>query len=169
METYSVSLPANDDTFDSLTKVVRSLTSVGFSVVKQDERRVELRGPGLRSTKQNPLLGATKIELRSTNRSVQMDAELGGVQTMQKFLTWFPPLLGLTLAVLFTLGGGITFGQAFGIGFGVPWAPGWKWIVVSFGFAFLPILPWLVLSPLMIRMIRKRTILALEKLLQSAI
>lgn len=169
METYSISVPANDDTFDSLAKAVRSLIAVGFSVVKQDERRVELRGPGMRSTKQNPLLGATKIELRSANRAVQMDAELGGVQTMQKFLTWFPPLLGLSLAMVFTLVGGITFGQAFGIGFGVPAAPGWKWIVVSFGVAFLPTLPWLVLSPLMIRMIRKRTIRALEKLLQSAI
>jgi hypothetical protein len=169
METYSVSIPANDDTFDSLTKAVRALTAVGFSVVKQDERRVELRGPGLRSTKQNPLLGATKIELRSTNRAVQMDAELGGVQTMQKFLTWFPALLGLTLAVVFSAVGGIIFGQVFGIGFGIPVAPGWKWIVVSFGVAFLPILPWLVLSPLMIHMIRKRTILALKKLLQSAI
>jgi len=45
---------------------------------------------------------------------------------------------------------------------------GWGWIAVAFAGGLLPVLPWFVLSPLMTRMIGRRTELALEALMKIA-
>lgn len=45
---------------------------------------------------------------------------------------------------------------------------GWVWIAVAFAGGLLPVLPWFVLSPLMTRMIGRRTELALEALMKIA-
>jgi hypothetical protein len=45
---------------------------------------------------------------------------------------------------------------------------GWVWIAVAFAGGLLPVLPWFVLSPLMMRVIGHRTELALEPLIKIA-
>lgn len=120
--------------------------------------RLEFRAiPGLNSTRQNPLLGASKIYLALDGHQLRLDAELGGVDSMRRFLMRFPFLLGLGLGLFFGIGGGFMFGRQFGVGFGVPWAQGWTWMFFSIGVAMLPVAPWLFLSPMMSNMIRTRT------------
>jgi hypothetical protein len=154
----------------SLESAVKSLIPHGFRIESRDTRSAKLTGPGIHSSRQPAVLGATAVSLSidpDRNRLV-LDARLGGIETMQRFLTWFPPLLGLSLGVVLGIAGGFLFGRQFGIGFGVPWAQGWAWMLVSIGMGLLPISPWLLLSPLMTRALRRRTEQALDTIVHSS-
>jgi hypothetical protein len=164
--TSAVTDAANDDV---LKAALLTLTNNGFAIVQRDQNSADLIGPGLTSTRQNPLLGASRIHLSVRGQKLCLNAELGGVDSMRRFLMQFPLVLGLGLGLLFGVLGGVAFGQQFGVGFGVPWAQGWVWLLVAFGGAMLPVFPWLILSPLMSNMIRARTQNALAKLVQNAI
>jgi len=148
---------------------IATLANNGFAITYRDATSATLTGPGLNSTRQNPILGASRITLVRRGSTFYAEAELGGVDTMQRFLMWFPFLLGLGLGLFFCVGGGLIFGRQMGVAFGVPWAPGWQWMVVAMGGAMLPVAPWLILSPLMVNMIRKRTQNAIETLVHNAV
>lgn len=169
LERFEVEVRNVEDISQTFTNAIQVLESVGFKILSCDKQRAELQGPGLNSTKQNPLLGATAIQLHCLYDSIKLQASLGGVATMEYFLRWFPIGLGLVLGTLFALVGGVVFGRANGIPFGVPWAPGLTWLLVAYTLAFLPVMPWFFIAPWMTRMIRKRTTLALETLLQKAV
>jgi hypothetical protein len=165
--TFATSAPTVDRS-DALQTAITTLTNNGFAITHRDAASASLTGPGLYSTKQNPILGATKVLLSVHNKSLNAEAELGGVDAMQRFLTRFPLLLGLGLGTVLGVVGGYLFGQQFGVGFGVPWAQGWKWMLLAIGVAMLPVSPWLFISPLISRMIRRRTQNALETLVRNA-
>lgn len=166
---FEAEVRAVDNAERTFTQAITVLEAAGFKILSCDRQRAHLRGPGLNSTKQNPLLGATDIQVYRDNDHIKLQATLGGVATMEHFLKWFPLALGLGLGTLFSLVGGIGFGQAFGIPFGVPWAQGIQWLLVAYTLAFLPIAPWFFISPWMIRMIRTRTQQALQSLLHNAV
>ena len=168
MEIYSTSVATGHSPDKVIDTALQTLVHCGFEITERERDSAKLVGPGMNSTRQNALLGASRISLFVDNdQTLHLDARLGGVEKMQKFLTMFPFLLGLGLAAFFAIGGGLLFGQQFGIGFGVPWAPNWRWLIVATGGALLPVAPWLFLSPLMTRAIRRRTEQALETLAQD--
>jgi hypothetical protein len=167
MTTFSTSAAVPGNGPRALQFAVTTLTNNGFAITHCDSARATLTGPGLNSSRQNPILGASKIDLRAIDHRLHVDAELGGVDTMRRFLYWFPLLLGLGLGLLFVVGGGL-FGRQFGVDFGVPWAQGWQWVLFALGCSMLPVAPWLFLSPLMARWIRNRTERALETLANNA-
>ena len=169
MSTYSTSAAAPSPSSEVLRAALTTLTNNGFAIENCDDRSASLTGPGMRSTRQNPLLGASKIHLAIDGNQLRLDAELGGVDSMRRFLMRFPFLLGLGLGLLFGVFGGLMFGQQFGVGFGVPWAQGWKWLLFAFGVSMLPVLPWLVISPMMSHMIRNSSETALTNLLKNAV
>ncbi|MBL8871182.1 MAG: hypothetical protein JNK90_15400 [Planctomycetaceae bacterium] len=169
VDKFEVEVRNVDDASRTFMHVVEVLDSVGFKILSCDKQHAELSGPGLNSTKQNPLLGASAIQLRCQNDSIKLGASLGGVATMERFLRWFPLGLGFILGTLFAVLGGFGFGRAMGVPFGVPWAQGFNWVVVAYTLAFLPVCPWFLIGPWMVRMIRKRTTAALEALLQNAV
>ncbi len=168
MRSFHTSAVASASSDSILDSAVQTLANQGFAISDRTMNSVTLNGPGLNSTRQNPLLGATKITLTINGKNLDADAELGGVERMQRFLTRFPFLLGLVLGLLFGVGGGVLFGQLFGVGFGVPWAQGWQWLVAAICFAMLPVAPWLFISPLMSRSIQKRTEHAIATLVHNA-
>ena len=86
-----------------------------------------------------------------------MQADLGGVESMRRFLIMFPILLGIGLGTFFAVFLGVLFGRTFGVGFGVPWAPGWRWVIMGLVFGLVPVAPWAFISPLVGRMLRNRT------------
>lgn len=169
MNTFSTSAVATKPLENVLQMALVTLTNTGFAIVKRDENSADLTGPGLNSTSQNPLLGASSIHLRVNGERLYLDAELGGVERMRKFLMRFPFMLGLGLGLLFGVVGGIFFGRLFGVGFGIPWAQGMTWLLVTIGGSMLPVAPWFVLAPMMSRMIRTRTQDALTILVQNSI
>lgn len=167
MSTFTTSASTTSRNDNALQAALAILTINGFTIVGRDTYSADLTGPGLNSTRQNPLLGASRIHLELSGQQLRLEAELGGVDSMRRFMMRFPFLLGLSLGLLFGVVGGVAFGQQFG-GFGVPWAQGWTWMIVAIGGAMLPVTPWLLISPVMSKMIRTRTENALTTLVQNS-
>lgn len=169
MHTYSTSAKFIGSTDSVLSNALAILTVNGFLIVNRDTNSADLTGPGLNSTRQNPLLGASRIHLEIAEQQIRLDAELGGVKSMQNFIMRFPIGLGLGLGLLFAVGGGTLFGQLFGVGFGMPGFVGWKWLLLAMGIPLLSVSPWLFLSPKMSEGIATRTQDALSALVRNAI
>ncbi len=121
-----------------------ALVSQGFEIVSNDTSEMRLRGPGMQSNRQSPLLGATDIWLRVTGSEIAARATLGGVAKMKAFVTWFPPGLVLSLTLMPLL-------------FGEP-VPLW-------GFAML--VPWLFISPILAAAIRRSTERAIDAMVRG--
>lgn len=124
--------------------------ALGFTKVIISNGTLNAKGPGMQSTNQPPLRGATKIKIETRNSLLSLEAELGGVRFMRNFLIFFPPGLALFLGGIFAL---LTLGD------GMPK-----------GFGFMPLLialPWLFISPGMIKTLRNKTTCALDELLSD--
>ncbi len=77
-----------------------ALLSLGFEVLLESDNELEATGPGMHSNQQPDLLGATYIHFELTNNSIDVDAVLGGVDTMKKFVYFFPPGLVISLLIV---------------------------------------------------------------------
>ena len=101
---YETQIPIGAASNDVLTAATKLLLSCGFNLTSQSENEVTLAGPGMRSTNQNPILGATEISLRQSHTmrgKIAVVADLGGVRWMQKFMTILPlSLMGLFATLL---------------------------------------------------------------------
>ncbi len=136
---------------------VTMLTPSGFRVETERPGVLELVGPGMTGTKQDPIVGCSRIRILSDGRSITLEAELGGIRFMSKFVRLFPLLLtGGLLAVL-----SIVF-----------------WFVLPNATTVVPILVmvlifdvtvWLVLGPVIARAIEQRTRTALGSFLTNLI
>jgi len=155
------------DANSAINTAVRLLGGIGFRVERQDRNSLAMIGPGMRATRQNPLLGATAIQFSFDHGHAALKAELGGVESMQRFLRRLPAILAAGFALLFGPILGAIFGQVFNVGFGVPFAPGWYWLAFVLPLTLLPILPWLVIAPLVGRATQRRTEQALVSLLAT--
>jgi hypothetical protein len=151
-----------------LAAAITTLTNNGFAIVDRSDVEATLVGPGFNSTRQNPLVGASQIKIAARSHTLHVTAELGGVESMRRFLMRFPFLLGLGLGAFFAVFGGVLFGQLFGVGFGVPGMAGWRWAALTLAMGMLPSVPWIVISPMMIRRIRERTHRALDVLVSNS-
>lgn len=107
MNTFSTFAVTTKPTEDVLQAALLTLTNNGFAIVKRDGKSADLTGPGLNSTIHNPLLGASRIHLELHGHKLSLDAELGGVETMRRFLMRFPFMLGLGLGLFFWVVGGV--------------------------------------------------------------
>lgn len=167
MSTYQTSAPLSVDPDQSLLFAIMTLTSNGFAIDQQSKNNASLLGPGMNNTRQNPLLGASRVEVGIVGKQLQIQAELGALDRMKRFVTWFPLLLPLFLACVFVVLG-FTMGQPFAGAFGAN-NGGFTWVLIVIGICLLPGLPWLVLSPMMSRWMEKRTKQALDTLVNNAV
>lgn len=132
-----------------------ALTSLGFRVTDRASGYLELQGPGMNSTSQSPLVGASRIDLRAGGGELSLRAELGGVRKMARFVVWFP--LGLCALVAAALGAVFwSFGDERAALPGIALAVGANVVL------------WLVLGPWMARWIHRRTARSLDALLRNA-
>lgn len=162
MMRYSTSATSSKPMQSVLQSALVLLTTSGFEIVDRRENRVDLVGPGLHSSRQNPILGASRIQLRIVDRELMLEAELGGVESMRRFLMIFPFALGLGLGLAFAFLGAVGIMPPLGVGFGAEW-------VLRIGMGILPVLPWLVISPLIANAIKSRTQRALDVLVRNAV
>lgn len=79
---YSNSAHFSGDSQRLLAAASTILMTNGFEVVRQDRQQIEFVGPGLNSTRQNPLLGASRVVVRVQDGRLSVDAELGGVESL---------------------------------------------------------------------------------------
>ncbi len=145
--THRASIPLAGDPARAFDLAATVLASNGFRLVQRDERALEAVRKGMHSTKENPLTGAGRVLLVRSGSELRLEADLGGVRSMARFLIALP--VGLAAALLLTW---LVFGAARGP---VPWQAG------------LGLAVWAVISPLMIVWIRRRTVTALDDLLAS--
>ena len=131
-----------------------SLTSCGFRVTDKSAERMELVGPGMNNSRQSPLVGASRIVIRRSGENLELEADLGGVRTMERFVTLFPTGMPLLL--------GAILGAVFWLKVGPGW---WIWVIITAVGANFAL--WMVLGPIIARSMRRRTTSALEALLTN--
>jgi len=151
MITYETSVPFTGDPGPAIAAARLFLGANGFKVDQPNNAELLATGPGMRSTRQNPILGVTSGRLKFTGRSIDFTGELGGVEFMRKFLCYFPPGLALGLMISFCIAG--------------VFVPDFPWVAVAI--APLAVLPWIFISPLMLRSITKKTHAAVDTLLEN--
>lgn len=144
---YQRSIPLSGNPEKSLETAKMIFMQNGFRMKKKGERDLEFIGPGMNSTKECPLLGVSLARIQVSAGHLKMEAELGSARWMQRFLFLFPFALGTILFLSFA-----AIQKNWSVGFS----------------AFLSVSPWLILSPIMSRWIRRRTTQALDVLMENA-
>jgi hypothetical protein len=152
---YEKTVSFNGDADQAFEVAVAPLTSLGFRLTQRSPTAIEFEGPGMKSSRESALMGATQIRVTARSRELALEAELGGVEFMSRFVRYFP--LGLAL-VLF-VGLGIAFAVAFGGRLGMTWM--WPLAAAAGGNVVL----WLFLGPILASKFRNRTCAALDALL----
>ena len=145
--THTASVKLAGDPARALDLAATVLASNGFRLERRDEQPLVAVGRGMLSTKQNPLTGAGRVALTRIGGELRLEADLGGLRAMARFLVALP--LGMVVAL------GVAWAATGGTRSPVPWQ------------AALALAPWAVIAPLMIVWIRRRTIIALDDLLAS--
>ena len=147
---YSIRREFTGSESAALSAIESILLSVNFRIVESSASRLALVGRGIRSTKENPLRGATEIEVETKSGSVSLNAKLGGVRSMALFVCSFPVLLWAILAISASLKSGDA-------------------AAVMNGKALIGAAVWLVIGPVLAVWIRRRTIDSLEDMLENAL
>ena len=145
---YTTTRAYSGATVDALRVIEETLLPNGFHIVKSDASRLELRGPGMWSSKENPIRGATVVSVEARDSVLHLDTSLGGVARLARFACVFPIVLwfvlGLMSATKAEAGGLLTTKSLYWIGI------------------------WLVVGPALAFWIRRRTIGALDTMLLNA-
>jgi hypothetical protein len=151
---YSKTVPFTGRASKALEVARSTFLPQGFQIVASNDYELRVTGPGINSTRENPLKGISAASIIASTSVIEMKATLGGVEKMKKFLIFFP----LGMAVLFLI--------VFGVlaltqpAFRHPWI---------FLIPILALSPWLFLAPLMARMIGRRTMQAIDTLLNNMV
>ena len=153
---YSASQPFHGDHLAAFYLAESVLTSLGFRSAQRTESTMEMLGPGMHSTRQTALLGATRITIARRSSDLSVEAELGGVAKMSRFVMLFPITLVLVLGVILTA----VFWTVFGSGI-------WIWAVA--GAIGVNGVTWLLIGPLMAKGMQTRTNRALDALLANMV
>lgn len=131
---------------------VQMAAAAGFVIESQMGPAIELRGPGMQSSRQNPLCGASRMRWVRDGRAVTLEAELGGAKWMARFVKVFP--LALTLGLVVVLG--VVFAFVFDPQQQI------TTLAALGAIAVFDTVIWLVLGPVMARGIENRTRQALD-------
>ena len=87
---HTIEIALKKSTTETINWFVSTLSSQGYSVIHKDEISCTLGGPGQTNTRQNPLLGATELNIICNKNLLTVKAYLGGVKWLRNFLIIFP-------------------------------------------------------------------------------
>ena len=124
-----------------------------FQIVRDSDTEVEFTGPGMLSSRQNPIVGISRICIRGTRNNLSIEAEFEGIRKLTKYL------------VFFIVGMAIFFVVFFGIIFPKQGQPADEIILISLA----PFIPWPVIIPLMYKWMKSRTSKAMDRLLTNMV
>jgi hypothetical protein len=153
---YAASLPFRGNTDRAFGLAESALTAIGFRLMERTTGSLDLVGPGMNSSRESALVGASRIHVHSGPGELELKADLGGAARMSRFVTLFP--IGLVLFL------GVVLSAVFGVRHG----PG-IWIIVVATVVGGNAALWLLLGPLMARWIRTRTCRGLNALLANMV
>ena len=147
----TISIPGNSEKASDF--LLKTFTNEGFRIVSKSRHALEFTGPGMSSTRQNPLRGASDVKITIDFSSITLDAELGGVEKMKKFLIYFISGMALFFVLLF----GILHFVHESFKSMEP--------VTLFFIVTSPFYVWIILIPLMTKSIKHRAENALDTLI----
>jgi hypothetical protein len=153
---YNASLPFRGNADKAFRLAESALTAVGFRITDRSPTSLEVQGPSMFGGRQNEFAGASRVGLTNGNGEMALDAELGGVERMKRFITLFPAGVCLFLMVVLTVVFSLTMGPG-------PWTL--PVLAVTGGNAIL----WLILGPVIAKIFRARTLRALDTLLANMV
>ncbi len=153
---YTASLSFSGNTEKAFGLAEFALTAIGFRLTQRTAESLEMVGPGMNSTRESALVGASRIHILSNPSALAIEADLGGVERMSRFVTLFPLGLALLLAILFA----ILFGTLFNTG---------PWLFTIVAVTGINAVVWLLVGPWMARRIRARTCRGLDALLANMV
>src|SRR5262245_34476712 len=108
---YTASRPFRGNPDRALGLAEAALTGIGFRTTKRTPGMLEMTGPGLNSTRQSALVGASRILIRGGTSELAVEADLGGAAFMTRFVMLFPIGLALALGCVFAVLFGFLFPQ----------------------------------------------------------
>jgi len=129
-----------------------TLVAQNFQITSSGELELQFIGPGISSTRENPLKAMTEGAFVIHDGAIHVKARLGGAEWMVKFLRIFPILLAVFFLTLWGV-----------LAFFIPVFRLW-WI---FALPILVMSPWLVLAPMIGRSIQARTKNAIDALVSN--
>ncbi len=124
-----------------------------FQIVRDSDTEVEFTGPGMLSSRQNPIVGISRICIRGASGNISIEAEFGGIRKLTQYL------------VVFIVGMAIFFVVFLGILLPKQAQPLNKTILKTLA----PFVPWPVLIPLIHIWMKSRTSKALDRLLTNMV
>jgi len=145
---YEQSIEFQGDPIRAFAATSNILMPNNFKLVEKTLAHVVYEGAGMFSSHQSPLVGATQIRIEAKGERLILSAYLGGIRFMAWFLFLFPFALALLLSGIFAV---------------LELAPFREMALI----AFLSVSPWIVLSPLLILWLKRRTERALDTLLSN--
>ena len=147
---YTKTVSIAGDGRSALEKTVNVFMEHGFQISRISAQRIEAKGDKLLRNNHDPFHGVSRAVFMVSGGMLTVEAEFGGVRRLRNFLFIFPPVLGLMLAVSFSLMGNFA---------GKPW-------YMPF-LPLAPVAPWVVISPLMASSFRRKVIETLDTLLEN--
>lgn len=153
---YAATSPFRGDARGAFGLAESSLTALGFRLTGRTADSLEMTGPGMSSSREDGLMGATLVTVTGGRGELGITADLGGVAFLSRFVTYFPPALCLFLAAVLSAVFGVLFG------------PG-LWLAAVAAATGGETLLWLLLGPHLARGFRKRTDRALDALLADMV
>lgn len=149
---YSKTVPFAGRGAKAMDMARSTFVGQGFQIVASNDDELRVTGPGINSTRENPLKGVSEASIIIRASAIEIKAILGGAQKMKTFLRIFP----LAMALFFLLVFGV-------LAWRLPDFRQW-WI---FLIPVLALSPWVFLGPAIARSIEKRTIQAVDTLLSN--
>jgi hypothetical protein len=157
---YAASRPFQGDLDKAFDLAIAALTALGFHLNERTPSSVRFTGPGMNSNRQSPLLGASRLEIRSHHGHLELTADLGAAERLIRFVRVFPIALNCVLGIVFL----VVFGTIFG-GRAAPLF----WISPVIGVTLLNGAVWAILGPWIARNIHQRTLRGLDSLLNAMV
>jgi hypothetical protein len=127
-----------------------------FRIIKKEAFSFELEGPGMNSTRQNPLVGISEAKVVFEDNILLVQVVMGGVAKMRRFMIRLISGMAVFFAVLF----GISFAT---VGAFAGINPSHAVLVAA------PLLIWVFLIPVLTRVMKHRTIKALNIAAENAV
>ncbi|MHC4618630.1 MAG: hypothetical protein ACYTEQ_12860 [Planctomycetota bacterium] len=148
---YEKTVPCTGDIEKAIEAARNVFIQHTFQIVNQSENAVELAGPGMLSSRQDPLVGISRIRIFQSSGGLSVEAQFDSIRKLIKYIAVFIVVMGVFFVVLFA----VLFarqGQPLGI-------------IVLISLA--PLAPWPVLLPLIMIWLKSRTSRALDVLLSN--
>ncbi len=139
-----------DKAFDT---ALQTLLPLGFEVELQSSSRLVVTGPGFNSTRQNALLGVSRAEFSAEHHALRVSAQLGGVERIRRSLIILLVSLGVFDSLVFLA-----------LWYFLDSLRVHPWFLAI---PALTLIPWVVIGPVISRLIGSRTRAALNTLLHN--